>query len=356
MRIATVLVILCIVLLSCCPCRKTQTPAAGGAWNPTSTDVEIDAGAGPLAGTLLVPAGEGPFPGIVIVAGSGPTDRDGNNLFLKGQPNYLKDMAERLAKEGYASLRYDKRGVGKTPAGDKPADRDVFVSDCRAAFEFLTAKPGIDAKRVALLGHSEGGLVATLASKEVNAAALILVSTAGRPILEIFEDQVRALIDSQLEGENRDAATKMLEDFLARLAAGGEIDLGPAPEFFSDDLKLVFGEVVKPAKAAIMRTLYTVDPAEEVVSFKGPILIVHGEGDAQVPLDDSKLLEAALAKSGHASTTLEIVPGMDHVLKQLSGDKPEPYDGPGRKLSEKFLQTLSLWLSKNLSSAEQGRL
>jgi len=316
--------------------------------NPSLTEVEVDADAGPLVGTLLVPAGEGPFPAIVVIPGSGPTDRDGNNLFLKGQPNYLKDMAERLAKEGYASLRYDKRGVGKTPAGDKIVDRGVMVSDCRAAFEFLAGRPGIDPKRVALLGHSEGGLVAILASKEVKAAALILVSTAGRPILKIFEDQVRALIDTQLEGENRDAAAKMLDDFLAQLAAGGEIDLGPVPDFFTDDLKLVFGEVVKPAKAAIMRTLYTVDPAEEVVSFKGPILIIHGEGDAQVPVDDPKRLEAALAASGHASTTLEIIPAMDHILKRLSGDKPEPYDDPARKLSEKFLQTLTLWLSKNL--------
>ena len=108
-----------------------------------SMDVEIEATAGPLSGTLVLPEGKGPFPGIVILAGSGPTDRDGNNSFLKGPVNNLKDLAEHLARQGFASLRCDKRGVGKSPAGEKPVDKEILVGDARVAFDFLSGREEI---------------------------------------------------------------------------------------------------------------------------------------------------------------------------------------------------------------------
>jgi dienelactone hydrolase len=348
MRAFPFFVMVCCAASSCRGAPGPGHDGSEGAGQPRSMEVEIEAGAGPLFGTLLLPAGKGPFPGVVVIAGSGPTDRDGNNRFLKGPVDNLKELARHLAVQGFASLRYDKRGVGKTPSGDRVVDADVLVADAKAAFAFLAARPEVRKGGVALLGHSEGGLVAILASRGVNAAALVLVSTAGRPILQVFEEQIRALIDKGLQEKDREAAKKYFEDFMGQLSGTGEISLAPPPGNFSDDLKLVFTEVVKPAKVAIMRTLYTVDPAEKIVDFIGPILIIHGEGDAQVPLDDAKRLEAKLAGAGRGNYKLEVIPAMDHVLKQLGGDRPEPYDGPGRKLSRDFLDRLSTWLKEKL--------
>jgi len=328
--------------------RGPQEPSAP----PLEEEVTIEAASGPLSATLLVPAAKGPFPAVLILAGSGPTDRDGNNPFIKTPVNSLKDMARYLADRGFAVLRYDKRGVGKSPAGEAVTDAQVMVSDCRDAFLYLAGRPEVDGTRVALLGHSEGGLVVTLAAKEVDAAALIIVSSAGRPILEVMKEQINGLLAASVPEEKMEEAGAYFDEFLRQVDEEGDVELPPPPDYFSDDLKLVFTEVVKPHKMAVVRTLYVIDPAEEIPRFPGPVLILHGDGDSQVPLDEAARMVESLEEAGHADFELAIIPGMDHVLKQLKGQEPEPYDTPGRKTSEKMLETLAQWLAPRLKPGE----
>ena len=162
-----------------------------------------------LRGTLTLPAGDKPAPALLLIPGSGPTDRNGN------QPpalvtDLLKQLAERLAREGVATLRFDKRAT-HVYAADWPKDPDAlnrffgwdrFTGDAKLAYLYLRGRPGIDPKRAGILGHSEGGIIALVVGAEMAAspdrpAALVLAGTPGRPLGDVVHNQVADTLTRQ---------------------------------------------------------------------------------------------------------------------------------------------------------------
>ncbi len=188
------------------------------------------AGGVPLAGTLVIPDRPRPVPAMLLIAGSGPTDRDGNQL-PHVRTDLLRFIADVLAACGIASLRYDKRGVG-AGAERLPRDPDAlaafvrwdrFVDDAAAALAFLRRHDGVDGERVGVLGHSEGGLIGLdlAAGSDAPPAALVLAATPGRPIAAVLRDQLARLARAQGAAEPTIAALLDENDaILARLAAG----------------------------------------------------------------------------------------------------------------------------------------
>lgn len=260
--------------------------------------ISLDAGGGTLAGTLHLPAGEGKAPVVLIIAGSGPTDRDGNNPAFPGPNNSLKLLAEALGRAGFASVRYDKRGIGASRAGapDESALRfDTYVEDATAWIAKLKADPRFGP--VAVIGHSEGALIGMLAAERAGAAAY--VSLAG------VAEGPGAILRKQLAGKLPPALAADNERILASLEQGK-----PAAE-------------VPPALAALYRPSiqpYLISwmayvPSRRIAALRMPVLIVQGTTDIQVGVEQAEALKAARPDAG-----LAVIPGMNHVLKEVPAD------------------------------------
>ena len=266
---------------------------------PAGVEVTVPGPQGPLAGTLIDPGKT--TPAILIIPGSGPTDRDGNNpLGVKG--GVYRQLAEALAAKGVATLRIDKRGM----FGSKGAIADAndvtiaaYAADAHAWVDMLRAKTG--RRCVWLLGHSEGSLVALKAAQDPKGiCGVILVSGAGRPYGEVIRAQLRASPANAPLLAAGEAALDQLE-------AGKRVDGAtlPAP------LQPLFRDNVQ----GFLIEAFSYDPAKLVSAIKLPVLILQGDKDLQVPVTDAELL-----KRGQPAATLKILPGINHVLKPVDGD------------------------------------
>ncbi|MDI2587470.1 alpha/beta hydrolase [Psychrobacillus sp. NEAU-3TGS] len=260
--------------------------------------VEVQVEGGMMSGQLEVPAGQGPFPLMVIIAGSGPTDRNGNSIALPGKNNSLKMLAEDLAKEGVATIRYDKRGVGKNASlASKEEDLrfDHFIDDAAAWVQF--AKNDARFSKIGIIGHSEGSLIGMVASQKADVDAFISIAGAGRPIDKVLLEQLQAQLPANLLQES----TKTLE----KLKQGEQV------KTVSPELQSVFRSSVQP----YMISWLQYDPTEQLQKLNKPILLVNGTLDIQVPVKDAELLHEA--KKG---SDLLIVDKMNHVLKEAPAD------------------------------------
>lgn len=260
--------------------------------------VELATPACQLSGTLALPAGGGPWPVVLLVAGSGPTDRDGNTSLLPGAGGHLKRLAQALAARGLASLRYDKRGVGASLCpGLREEDLRFrhLVEDAVA----LAAPLQSDVRLGPLLlaGHSEGSLIAALAARELPAAAAVVsIAGAGQKASELIRVQVQGKLPELLEM----AALAALD------ALAAEELVGQPPEA----LTLLFRESVQPYLVSWFRY----DPAEVFADLAQPVLLVQGTADLQVPP-----LHAQLLHQARPDASLLMVEGMDHLLT-VEGD------------------------------------
>jgi pimeloyl-ACP methyl ester carboxylesterase len=329
--------------------------ADGAATQPAGQEVEFPS-APPdrimLHGTLLVPTDATPArpaPAVLLLPGSGPTDRDGNQPpFLV--TNLLRDVASALASHGVATLRFDKRAA-HTHAADWPKTvaaqnaffaADRFVSDAAAAYEFLRHQPTVDPDRVAVLGHSEGGLIALELARDhaPKPAALILVSTCGRDLGSVLLDQLSARLKSggADAGTTRtylDAATRAIDQL--RRDATVPKDL-PAP------LTHVF-----PANCAdLLHTYFTIDPLALAAAYPGPVLVLQGTADVQVsPERDAKPLANALAgRPAPAKSELVLIPGASHNLKLPPSPADPGFAGP---VAPAALDKLLSWTAATLA-------
>ncbi|GGA35176.1 hypothetical protein GCM10011384_26230 [Psychrobacillus lasiicapitis] len=261
--------------------------------------VKVKVEGGTMSGQLEVPKGEGPFSLMVIIAGSGPTDRNGNSIALPGKNNSLKMLAEDLAKEGVATIRYDKRGVGKnTSLAGKEEDLrfDQYIDDAAAWVRF--AKEDARFSHVGIIGHSEGSLIGMVASQKADADAFISIAGAGRPIDKVLLEQLQAQLPANLLKESN--------DILEKLKQGEQV------KTVSPELQSVFRPSVQP----YMISWLQYDPAVQLQKLNKPILIVNGSTDIQVPVKDAELLHEAKKDSD-----LLIVDKMNHVLKEAPADR-----------------------------------
>ncbi|WP_246096847.1 alpha/beta hydrolase family protein [Psychrobacillus soli] len=261
--------------------------------------VEVKVEGGAMSGQLEIPSGEGPFPVMVIIAGSGPTDRNGNSIALPGKNNSLKMLAEDLAAEGVATIRYDKRGVGKNAslAGKEEDLRfDQYIDDAAAWVQF--AKEDERFSKVGIIGHSEGSLIGMVASQKANADAFISIAGAGRPIEQVLLEQLKAQFPANLMEES----TNILE----KLKQGEQV------KTVSSELQSLFRQSVQP----YMISWLQYDPAEQLQKLNKPILLVNGNLDIQVPVKDAELLHEAKKDSD-----LLIVDKMNHILKEAPADR-----------------------------------
>jgi pimeloyl-ACP methyl ester carboxylesterase len=263
-------------------------------------EVTIDGGKAPLHGALLVPDGRASSAAVLIVAGSGPTDRDSNSIIPGVKPNTLKMLAQGLAAQGITSLRFDKRGIGASaPALTSEVDLtfDTYIDDVVAWAKFLSAQPGV--RCVVILGHSEGALLATEAARKATTCGVVSVSGSGRPAGDLLKAQLTA---AQMPDALRAEAFASID----KLRAGQRV------ETVSPQLMSLFRPSVQP----YMISWLPLDPAADLATLKAPVLIIQGETDLQVEVADARLLAKA-----RPDAKLLLLDGVNHVLKPAPADR-----------------------------------
>ncbi|MCC8424144.1 alpha/beta hydrolase [Mucilaginibacter sp. UR6-11] len=288
----------------------------------TETPVLLKTLAGNISGTLTTPQTiNGKIPVVLIIAGSGPVDRDGNSTKLNLATNNYKLIAEALGKNGIASLRYDKRMVGESAPTEKEDNLrfDDYVDDAIGMINLLKEDKRFG--KVIILGHSEGSLVGILAASatEENTNALISVEGAGRRADEILKEQMKTQPEYIANGFKR------ILDSLAKGSIQKKVD--PALYF-----------IARPSIQSYLMSWCRFDPQQEIKKLRIPILILQGSTDLQVNVTDAEKL-----KKARSSAILTIIPNMNHVLKDAPADKEKnmaTYTQPNLPLKPEFVNSV----------------
>jgi hypothetical protein len=300
----------------------------------TETLVEAPGPTGPLKGTLLAPsAGHGPV--VLIIAGSGPTDRDGNSPGgILAAPYRL--LAEGLVAHAVTTVRVDKRGLGgsagATPDGNAVTIPD-YAADVHAWVAVIRKRSG--APCVWLLGHSEGGLIAMVAAaNQQDVCGLILIATAGRPMGEVLRDQIKA---NPANASLLDQALPAIDS----LEAGKRVDIADMPP----PLQRLFN----PRVQGFLINVFSYDPVRLLTGFPKPVLIVQGQRDIQVHEVDARNLKAA-----DPQATLVLLPDVNHVLKSVSSDdlsaNVATYANASLPLAPGVLDAIAAFLTANITA------
>jgi uncharacterized protein len=306
-----------------------------------------------LSGTLSLPNGEGPFPGVVLVSGTGHNTRDedvwGHKVFLV--------LADALNRKGFAVLRYDKRGVGGSSGDYDAATTTDFASDAEAAVAWLKAQAQIDASRVGVLGHSEGGIIApavAAADKSVGFVVMIagpcirgdklfvLQSAMTAKAFGAPDDYIarRKVFDQELytailSAPSELAALERAKALVAEGVAEKIVDANEAETLPKDD--------TMPWE----RYFLAYDPAPTLARLTVPVLALNGSLDVQVPAKENLAAAREALKKNSKATVMELA-GMNHLLQDAKTGAPSEYNDIEETMSPTALKIITDWLSVNV--------
>ncbi len=288
-----------------------------------SEEVILKTATGNICGTLIVPFAGKRIPVVLIIAGSGPTDRNGNNPMMTN--NSLKMTAEALSEKGIASLRYDKRGIAKSEkaGNDESALRfENYIDDASGWIKML--KKDNRFGKVIVLGHSEGSLIGMIAARKSGADAFISVSGAGKPADEILKEQLKTQ-----PSYVKDLAFPIID----KLKKGDTVA----------NVNPLLNSLFRPSVQPYLISWFKYNPAKEIKKLNIPVLIIQGTTDIQVKVGDAELL-----KKGDKKAKLVIIDGMNHILKEAPANKEEnieTYDNAGLPLHPEFIKTVAEFIN-----------
>lgn len=299
------------LMLRPAPAGKAAPPPAGASY--TETDFSVPQARGALPGTLALPKGQGPFPAVLLVHGSGPQDRDETI----GASRPFLDIARGLAAQGIAVLRYDKRTLARPQdfqGGSFTVD-DETTDDAVAALTALAADPRIDGRRVFVLGHSQGGMLAPrIASRWPQARGAILWAAPARTLLELLPEQNRYLLS--LDGDISAPEQAFLDKLDTQIAAAR----GSAP--------VAASELPLGVPQTFWKSIEAVNARADAKALRTPLLMLHGGRDFQVPDTDWQLWKQAL--QGRRNVQWQAYPALNHIGVAGSGPSSlKEYAQPG---------------------------
>jgi pimeloyl-ACP methyl ester carboxylesterase len=303
-------------------------------YRPNDADLSIGAFGFKLAGTLSKPADAAPttrLPAVVLIAGSGPLDRDETAY---GIPIFAQ-LANALAEAGFAVVRYDKRGVGQSGGRGEFATLSDYADDVVAVVKVLEKRKDIDPKRIALVGHSEGAAVALLAARragQVDAVALVAgIGTTGAAL--ILEQQQYAFKAGKIPEAEQAAKVELQKKVQAAVLTGKGWEDVPA-------------DVRRQAEVPWFASLLAFDPAPLISKLDQPLLVIQGALDVQVaPHHAEKLGALANARKKAPKTDVVVLPGINHLLVPAkTGDLAEYGSLTDRTVSPEIASKIAAWL------------
>lgn len=321
-----------------------------------------------LAGTLTLPQSNGPYPAALLVSGSGPNDRDqlvwGHRVFLV--------LADYLTRQGIAVLRYDDRGVGRSTGNYDIAAFEDFARDAQAGVAYLKMRPEINAPKIGLIGHSEGGAIAPMAaSASPDVAYLVLMAAPG---LSDFEGLLKQFTDGYRANGASEKAISIKHSILRKIfyTIRQEDDANVAKSKIREILqkaKPELGNLSEDERRTIelesvdtyefdwmfspeFRSILRYSPKETLTKVKCPVLAMNGDRDAQMPPENLEGIKAALAAGGNHRCMTRELPGLNHLFQTAPTGSPSEYSRIEETLSPTALSIISDWIRKWASKGE----
>lgn len=339
--------------------RRPQHPQPPFPYRTEEVTVESVPGVR-LAGTLSIPRGAGPHPGVVLVTGSGAQDRD--ETLLSHKPFLV--LADHLTRNGIAVLRLDDRGVGGSTGSFQAATSADFAQDATAAVRWLRARPEVADDRVGIVGHSEGGLIAPLvASRHPDAVNfLVLLAGPGIPSAELLVTQGALISRAAGDPESEIQRTSVLQREMfatiaqtadsaalhARLREIGErfqASLTPEERARPDASDATLTAAINTMVSPWYRWFLRYDPAPALRATRVPVLALNGALDLQVPADENLAgIERALRAGGNRDVTTEKLPGLNHLFQTATTGSPREYGEIEETMAPVVLERVTAWI------------
>jgi uncharacterized protein len=300
-----------------------------------------------LAATLTLPPGKKPFPAVLLITGSGPHDRDES---LLGHKPFLV-LSDYLTRKGIAVLRADKRGVGRSTGNVATATTADFATDAEAGVTFLKSRSEVNPRKIGLIGHSEGGVIAPMvAARDSDVAFIVMMAGTGVPGDALLAAQVEAI--GLASGESPEEAAK---------GAAQEREILTLVETEKDEavlekrLKEEMGDVpearitaqIKQINSPWFRYFLTYDPATALRQVTCPVLAINGEKDTQVPPKQNlPAIRKALEQAGNKHFEVDELPGLNHLFQMANTGAPAEYAEIEETMSPVALEKIANWILK----------
>jgi len=327
---------------------------------PDEQEVTFKNGEDTIYGTLLIPANaKGKVPAVLLISGSGPTDRDGNSTLLVGKTDSHKQFARILANAGVASLRYDKYTTGKTGFASYAGKLNTltfapYVDTAVSGYHFLSSRKEVDPTHMAILGHSEGGLIAILAATQLavtaqSPVALILAAPLSKSYMVTIREQIAAQYAAAVKAgtftqQQADDAMAELGRIIAQVSKDGTLP---------DKVNPVFASLFSPTNNKFLQDVSQHDPAKIAAALPTTlkVLMLCGRKDVQVPCADVQLLADGFKAGGNMTAQFNQLANVDHVFKEITGtpnlatdytDPTKPFSIEATTLITAFVKTALL--------------
>jgi len=316
-----------------------------------------------IGGTITLPAeGTDKYPVILLITGSGAQDR--NETIMGHKPFFV--IADHFSRRGFAVLRVDDRGVGATEGDPQTATTADYVTDVQAGIKYLKSHPNIDPKQIFLMGHSEGGLIATMvAAKQKDLAGIVLLAGPGVPMHELLLRQIADILRQQgLEEEFIKAAANYNNEIYKIVLADTKNKLTlkaltekampifkKMPQAAKDAIEMKEADVAKSCMMLLMpwfRYFLKIDPKPHLKKIKCPVLALNGGSDVQVAAGPN--LEAignGLRQNGNNDVTCTEIPGLNHLFQRCKTCKIEEYGQLEETFAPEVLKAMESWLLKH---------
>lgn len=316
-----------------------------------------------LAGTLTLPDVKGKVPAVVLISGSGPQNRD--EELMGHKPFHV--LADHLTRNGFAVLRFDDRGFGQSEGDFSKATSFDFATDAKAAIDYLKTRNEIDASKIGLMGHSEGGLVAPIVASQYpdDVNFIVLLAGPGLPGSQII------MLQQELIGRANGVAEAELKfGYRANELIFAEVYKTKDPEVlrteitnvlktFIDEKPEIVPQGLSPEQYISMQisqlltpwmlNFLTYDPVPALEKVRCPVLAINGAKDLQVPSQEnlSKIAEALQKGGNKKGTTMELA-GLNHLFQECQSGSPVEYAQIEQTMSPKALDAITEWLKKEV--------
>jgi len=347
------------------PGTPAATAPSGEALDPNASlstkreNVTFTAGGRTIPGTIVAPTEAGSWPAVLILAGSGPTDRDWTSPLLPGTNGSAALLAEELAKRGAVVLRFDKAGAGANPG--PPLDQlslDTYRDEARSALTLLRSRPDVRVDRIFVAGHSEGAVHATRLAQVAGdqLAGVIYLAPASRSMADTIVSQLEHQLKNPLAGltpAQVDAELAGIRKAFADFRDNRPVD--PTQVSTLPPVQKLVAGIISPATAGLARDLLFFENAAQAATLEEPMLVVGGGKDIQVDVEaDIRHLERAL-RTAQRDVTVNVAPDADHVLKHEPKSMAElranvmavqtAYNADGRTLDPGAVDAIVAWLA-----------